>query len=450
MPTVSGEYPWQDPAAAQRFTRWTTLLLDSYRQWTGRELIAREGDAVQQAQALFDAPFVVVSHGRERDPVLNYGNRVALELWEAEWAHLLTIPSRQTTEPINQAERERMLAQAAARGYIDDYHGVRISTTGRRFAVEQALVWNVIDESGHVVGQAATFSQWTFLPDPAPQAEPAEPAPAERIYRHSAPVRIGHWINVLCLFILIMSGFQIFNAHPALYWGDRSDRDRPWLAMRAMQNPGEAPRGVTIIGGHTFTTTGVFGFSNETVRGFPSWLTVPGGRWLAMGRRWHLFFAWLFVINGLLYAAYSVLSRHVARDLVPTMSDLRGIGRSIWDHLRFHHPGGEEAKRYNVLQRLAYVGVLFGLAPLIVLSGLAMSPDLDAAFPWLTELFGGRQSARSIHFLACITFIGFIVVHLVMVMTTGLVNNLRSIISGWFVVPAAGGVHEPTETTPDR
>jgi thiosulfate reductase cytochrome b subunit len=288
----------------------------------------------------------------------------------------------------------------------------------------------------------------TSVTAPPPVPAPAPPAPAPlRMYRHRLPVRIAHWINVVCLTILVMSGFQIFNAHPALYWGDRSDRDRPWLAMRAMRD-GMDVRGVTIVGGHEFTTTGVFGWSNGTARGFPSWATIPDARWLAMGRRWHLFFAWAFVITGLLYAAYSFASRHLSRDLLPTGGDIRNIPRSIWDHLRFHHPGGEEAARYNVLQKLAYVGVLFGLAPLIVLTGLAMSPNADAAVPALTGLFGGRQSARSIHFLACLAFIGFVAAHIVMVLTTGVVNNLRSMISGWFVVPAADA-HEEGEPTHD-
>lgn len=264
----------------------------------------------------------------------------------------------------------------------------------------------------------------------------------ERIYRHALPVRIGHWLNVVCLFILIMSGLQIFNAHPALYWGDRSDRDRPLLSIRAGRAGDGQMKGVTTILGYQFDTTGVLGYSNHSIQAFPDWATVPSAKWLAMGRQWHLFFAWLFVINGLLYVTYAILSRHVANDLAPSGRDLKGIGRSIKDHLQFKHPKGDEAKRYNVLQKMAYLGVLFVLAPLIILTGLTMSPTIDTAFPWLLTMFGGRQGARTIHFIACFSFVGFIMIHVFQVMLTGLSNNIRSMITGWFVVKPEGASHE--------
>ncbi|MGH7165162.1 MAG: cytochrome b/b6 domain-containing protein [Nitrospiraceae bacterium] len=264
----------------------------------------------------------------------------------------------------------------------------------------------------------------------------------QHVYRHSLPVRLGHWLNVICLPILIMSGFQIFNAHPALYWGDRSDRDRPILAMRAMRTERGEVKGVTTVLGHSFETTGVLGFSSDSTRGFPSWATLPSGKWLAMGRQWHLFFAWIFVLNGLLFGLYALLSRHLWRDLFPKLKDLRGIGRDIRTHLTFRHPTGNEARHYNVLQKLAYTGVAFGLGPLIVLTGLSMSPTIDAGFPGLLTLFGGRQSARTIHFLACFAFIGFVTVHLFMVATSGLRNNLRSMITGWFHITVGGATHD--------
>ena len=150
---------WTDPAIME----WSQLLLNSYRRWTGRELLEQAGDPDYQAYALFQSPFVVVSHGMEEDPLLNYGNQVALELWELTWDQLVTTPSRLTAEPINRAEREWMLEQARTRGYLDTYRGVRISSTGRRFLVENAVVWNVLDRQGQCLGQAATFSQWTWL-----------------------------------------------------------------------------------------------------------------------------------------------------------------------------------------------------------------------------------------------------------------------------------------------
>jgi thiosulfate reductase cytochrome b subunit len=264
----------------------------------------------------------------------------------------------------------------------------------------------------------------------------------ERVYRHALPVRLGHWLNVVWLFILIMSGLQIFNAHPALYWGDRSDRDRPLLSIRPVRTENGSIRGITTILGYSFDTTGVLGYSDGSVRAFPSWATIPSARWLAMGRQWHLFFAWVFVINGLIFTAYALMSRHLARDLAPTGKDLGTIGKAVKDHIRLRHPKGHEAKRYNVLQKLAYLGVLFGVAPVIVLTGLAMSPTIDAAFPWLLTIFGGRQAARTIHFIACFAFIGFIVIHVSQVILTGCFNNMRSMVTGWFVIKHEGVGHE--------
>ena len=280
------------------------------------------------------------------------------------------------------------------------------------------------------------------MTDTTPNRRPAPAATVERVYRHRLPVRIGHWLNVVCLFILIMSGLQIFNAHPALYWGDRSDRDKPLFSIRPVRADDGEMRGITTVLGHRFDTTGVLGYSNNSARAFPAWATIPSAKWLAMGRQWHLFFAWVFVINGLIFAGYAFLSRHFTRDLLPTFRDLRGIGRVVKDHLVLRHPKGDEAKRYNVLQKLAYLAVLFGLAPLIVLTGLTMSPTIDTAFPWLLTIFGGRQAARTIHFIACVSFVGFIVIHVSQVILTGFFNNIRSMVTGWFVVKREGASHE--------
>ncbi len=146
--------PWKEP----RVMEWSQFLLDSYRHWVGKELVARVGDERAQAQRLFEASCIVVSHGVEPDPVLNYGNQVALDLWEVSWEQFTATPSRLTAEADNRPERERMLAQARAQGYYDGYTGVRISSTGRRFVVDRAIIWTVIDLAGSPVGQAATFS----------------------------------------------------------------------------------------------------------------------------------------------------------------------------------------------------------------------------------------------------------------------------------------------------
>jgi thiosulfate reductase cytochrome b subunit len=267
----------------------------------------------------------------------------------------------------------------------------------------------------------------------APAAEPL------RFYRHRLPVRVMHWINVACLTILLMSGLNIFNAHPALYWGQESTFADPWISIRGRNTP-KGPIGVTKIGGAEFVTTGVLGLSRvngqPTARAFPTWATIPGPQWLAMARHWHFFFAWIFVINGLAYLLYTLFSKHLVRDLVPTKDELRRIGRSIRDHILFRHGTGEAAKRYNVLQNLAYLVVIFGLLPLIVLAGLAMSPRIDTVFTGWVELLGGRQSARTLHFLAAFGLLLFVLIHVFEVLISGVWNQLRSMITGWYTLPA--------------
>jgi len=239
-----------------------------------------------------------------------------------------------------------------------------------------------------------------------------------------------------------MSGLGIFNAHPHLYWGMQSDFDAPLLSITARPGPDGEPRGVTRIGAHVFETDGVLGASRvegeprQTERAFPSWATIPGRQYLATARNWHLFFAWVFVLNGIAYVAFTVFSGHLRRDLVPRKAELRGIGRSIRDHLLFRHPSGEAARRYNVLQNMAYLAVIFVLLPLIVLAGFGMSPRMNALFGGWVELLGGRQSARTLHFAAACLLFAFVVVHVFEVIVTGLWNNLRSMITGYYRLPA--------------
>jgi len=245
------------------------------------------------------------------------------------------------------------------------------------------------------------------------------------------------WINVVCLVVLLGSGLNIFNAHPALYWGHDSS-GKPWLSMRG-ENTTAGPIGKTRLGGTDFDTTGVLGLSEvngrPTARAFPSWATIPGPQWLAMARRWHLFFAWLFVVNGVAYVLYTIFSRHLARDLVPTRFELRNVGRSILDHIKLKHPTGDAALRYNVLQSLTYLVVIFGLLPLVVICGMALSPRLNAVFTGWVDLLGGRQSARSLHFLAALGLVLFVVVHVAEVVIAGVWNEMRSMITGWYRVP---------------
>jgi len=247
-----------------------------------------------------------------------------------------------------------------------------------------------------------------------------------------------------------MSGLQIFNAHPALYWGNRSDSDKALLAVDSEVTGSGGLVGITTIFGQRFGATGVLGVSRDSYgniqrRGFPTWSTIPGPQWLAMGRRWHFFFAWLFVINGLIYVLYSLLSRHLSRDLLPTAHELRGIGRSVVDHLLFRHPRGEAATCYNVLQKISYVLVVFVLLPLTLLTGLTMSPWINTAFPQLLTLFDGRQSARTIHFVVAFSLVAFTLIHVFMVLVTGLWNNLRSMLTGRYAIKQALGESHDTQ-----
>jgi len=296
--------------------------------------------------------------------------------------------------------------------------------------------------------------------DEAPSRRPPLPAwPATssyRYHRHTLAVRIMHWVNVLSLAILLMSGLQIFNAHPRLYWGKSSYTGAPPVLEISARTADDGRRiGVTSVLGHDFVTTGVLGVwtdasgkSNE--RAFPSWMTIPGPYWLSMARQWHFFFAWLFLFNGIAYVLYAIFSRHLSRDLAPSRAELRGIGGSIKEHLRFRHARGEAARRYNVLQKLAYLTVIFVLLPLIILMGWAMSPALNSIFAGWVDLFGGRQSARTIHFAIACLLVAFVAVHVFEVLISGVLNQLRSMITGSFRIDRDGNEQRGQRTTTAR
>jgi thiosulfate reductase cytochrome b subunit len=274
------------------------------------------------------------------------------------------------------------------------------------------------------------------------QANSTDPICNSTLYqRHTLAIRVMHWINVIAFSLLLMSGLQIFNAHPALNWGKSSYNGQPPLMqMGARRDTQGQLVGVTQLFGYTFDTTGVLGVSasangRPSVRGFPAWMTVPGAQWLSMARRWHFFFAWLLVINGVSYLLYSLASRHLRRDLTPTSRDWCSLGQSIKDHLRFRHPYGDDAKHYNILQKLSYLSVIYGLFPLVVLAGLAMSPGLNVLLPGWVDVFGGRQSARTVHFIVAWLLVAFVFIHVFEVMVSGLWNNMRSMITGCYRVP---------------
>lgn len=224
------------------------------------------------------------------------------------------------------------------------------------------------------------------------------------IYRHRFATRLWHWVNAVAVIVLIGSGLMILNAHPRLYWGRYgANFDTPWIVFDR----------------------------------FPGWVTIPQTYNLALARQWHLSFALVLGFGLLAYMIVSLLNRHFRRDLTIRRRDLTRthIAADIRAHLafRFHDP--EAPGEYNVLQKISYVLIVFGLLPLAILTGCALSPALNAGFPWMLDLLGGRQSARSIHFLAASGITLFVIVHLVLVILAGAVNEVRSMLTGRWRVP---------------
>jgi thiosulfate reductase cytochrome b subunit len=258
------------------------------------------------------------------------------------------------------------------------------------------------------------------------------------VHRHRISTRIWHWLNALILLVMLMSGLMILNAHPRLYWGEAgADPDPAWFEIGH-----EGGSGFLRIGDLTLETTGFLGVWRDgdgrtQMRAFPGWATIPSQYSLALSRRWHLTFAWLFAASTVLYAAWSMANGHLRRDLLPQASELGGrhLWRDFKRHARLDFPKGAAARDYNTLQKLSYVVVLLALLPLMILTGMTMSPALDASWGWLPELFGGRQSARSIHFIAAMALVVFIAVHLVMVTLSGPINEIRSMITGRYRLP---------------
>lgn len=228
-----------------------------------------------------------------------------------------------------------------------------------------------------------------------------------QVYRHRLITRIWHWINALAVLVMIPSGLMIFNAHPRLYWGNYgANFDQAWLKL---------PQ-------------------------WPGWLTLPSTYDLAGARHWHLFFALVLAFSLLVYLLWSLVNRHLQRDLRIRRAELNAahVVEDLEAHwqMRFHDPADPRA--YNLFQKLSYVLVLFVLLPLLILTGLALAP---AMWPWIADMFGGRQSARSLHFIAMALTSGFVVVHLTLVILAGPINEVRSMITGWWKLPE----EEPAE-----
>ena len=238
------------------------------------------------------------------------------------------------------------------------------------------------------------------------------------VKRHRLSTRIWHWINAVTIFVMLMSGLMISNAHPHLYWGQYgANFDHPWF---------DPPH-------------------------FPGWITIPSSYNLSLARHWHLAFAWVLAFGFLIYLIVSLINRHVARDLALKRGELapRHLIEEVIHHAQLKFPTGAAALSYNTLQKITYILVLFVLFPLVILTGMCLSPGLSPLTGWAIDLFGGRATARSIHFL-CASGIGlFIVVHLILVVLAGPYNEIRSMITGKFRVPHDRKPKGEPEPTPE-
>jgi len=277
------------------------------------------------------------------------------------------------------------------------------------------------------------------MTEPAPaRSEDVPPRGGDLVRRHRLSTRIWHWTNAVALLVMLMSGLMIFNAHPRLYWGQYgANLDPAWLEIGS-----RGGAGYLRIGSWQVATTGWLGSWTDPMgivrhRAFPYWATLPSSYSLADGRIWHLAFAWVLALGLLIYLVWSLVNGHLRRDIHIRPSEWRPahIWHDIKEHARLRFPTGAAALRYNVLQKLAYASVLFLLIPLMILTGLAMSPGTDAWAPVVTEVLGGRQSARSIHFLCAWGLVAFFVVHIAMVLLAGPWNEVRSMITGKYRLP---------------
>ncbi|MET0365290.1 MAG: cytochrome b/b6 domain-containing protein [Sphingobium sp.] len=239
---------------------------------------------------------------------------------------------------------------------------------------------------------------------PSEATPTVEPAGGTLVRRHRLSTRLWHALNAVTLYVMFTSGLGIFNAHPRLYWGDYgANFDHAWLELSR----------------------------------FSGWLTLPAHYSLALSRRWHLAFALVLGFSLLAYMLWSLVNRHIVRDLAFRKGELRPahVWQDVKSHARLRFPTGAAALRYNVLQKASYITVLFVLIPLAIATGLTLSPGMNAAWPWLLDIFGGRQTARSIHFIVAWSLAAFFIVHILMVLLAGPANELRSIVTGWYRLP---------------
>ncbi len=274
----------------------------------------------------------------------------------------------------------------------------------------------------------------TAGPTPVRAASRAD-EPGRVVKRHSVVTRLAHWIGSLAMLILVMSGLAIFNAAPYLDASDLSDPAHRVLSIGAQSTVMGQPVATTQIFGLHFTTTHVLGYTDngqggESARAFPGWITFPGYQDLAGGRDWHLFFGWVLTLAGLAYLIFGLLRKELGL-LILRPSDFAKMWPMQAYYLKLRKEPPPHGK-YNPLQKAGYTVVLFGLIPFVVLTGLALSPGVDAIAGPLTTLLGGRQFARLWHFVAMLALIGFTFGHVFLVASTGVLNNMRSMTLGTY------------------
>ena len=264
---------------------------------------------------------------------------------------------------------------------------------------------------------------------------------AEIIVRHPWPVRLWHWTNALAVTLSLVTGLLIFNIHPSLYWGEDGHAGMPSILSLAVSDPDpKKPRFELRVGGHRWDVTGLMGvIDNEGSDQYVLVAAPPADFQFGGTRIWHFMSAWILVSAWLVYALYLVAGGRLARVLWPVREERswRNLAYELRQHLLLKRARGEAAKRYNLLQKISYLIVVLVLMPTLILSGLTMSNSVTAVFPDLFSLFGGRQSARSIHFIAAALLLGFVLIHLLQVLVAGFFNSMRSMLTGRYTIETA-------------
>jgi thiosulfate reductase cytochrome b subunit len=270
-----------------------------------------------------------------------------------------------------------------------------------------------------------------------------------RVFRHPLSVRLWHWLTAVAVGGLLFTGFNIFNVHPRLYWGEVGNaHTQPIIAIESSEvggpNPATHPAPTVLrLGSHRWNVTGHVGVALDAGEDglYFEIVNTPASWHFGGNRAWHFVFAWLLFLAWACYSLYLLLAGRLRRTLLPSSRQLtaRAIGQDLWDHLRLRSSRGEAARHYNLLQKLSYLLILFVAFPLMILTGLTMSNAVTARYPELYALFGGRQSARTLHALCAFALCLFILVHIVQLFVAGFFNEVRSMITGYFDIRGEAG-----------